>query len=721
MKLAPIWETMSARLTTVKEKIRVWGSPLLARLAKFRQPEYARIWLLLEIVLFIGGGILIALIARGLVLPASPDRTPTALTSIPTATVSVTETITATLSPGEIPAVNGASLTPTRSTLAPAKTPTRTPSYTPTIDPKVVCAEPNDNIAKAYGPLGCPASISCLIWPKEDRADYYFFLIDMPSEVIIRLKDIPPNANFDIALYGEDEQQVGLSGNLGATDEKIVHQAEPGKYYVAVLATSGASATQPYLLEIRCTPQATPVAPEQGPCLEPNDSLATAYGPLACGQALLCRLNPGANDLTDIYYFDVDQRQTVTVELADAPEGNNWQLLLYDAKETEVTPLQSDASRFVFDAQPGRYYIALIAPDAMMPIGEYTLRISCLRAGTPVGTGTLTPARTTGTPTLPPANLCLEPSDNLSQARGPLACGQTVNCTLDPAAADVIDIFYVELPSPTQITIELTGMAANVDWDLSLYDGNGNSVDFVGSIGNEDEVINRALPAGKYYVVVEAIEDGLPAGSYILRVQCSGGAPTTGTPPRTVTPTKTTTLRTPTPTRTPSFTRTITPTRTPSDTRTPTETFTATYTPTNTPTPTETTTVTQTPTVTPTPTITGTPTITPTGTAPATVTATLTATANSLTPSVTWTFTPTPRTPTKTRTPTSTATLLATSTPTGTLAISSPILGDWEKLLAEPERDESLGRVRSGGMAEAVPGTALPIWSGERRWLRRSE
>lgn len=668
----------------------------------YRRKEQNYIWLMAEILIVLGGGIAIALIASSVFGTNQPAPTPvqavspvlTAITE--TATPPPMETLTATIAPtstaGESPR---ASLTTpmqeaTAETTAPTQTgsaPTATPP--PTIDPQALCQEPNDGFDRAFGPLYCSGQpYRCLIWPTNDLSDFYFFELDTPGTVTVTLRDLPPGTNLDLFLFDRNRALLSASQNGGQATEEISYQAGADRYYIVVRTASGAHETLPYTLEITCADIAEPtpdVAIQQG-CVEPNNSFAMAQGPIPCGETLACSLEPTEGDFVDIYYVDLPEATQLDLLLTDIPEGRAWRLHLYGASQEQLAASDNEGTLDEVirqDVEAGRYYIAVLAPSTSAPSGGYTLRINCPQPGAPTPT-TQSMVSATWTPTQAPtpAQPCDEPNDTFNIAYGPLNCGQSISCQMDPPAGDLFDIFYVDVQQPGIIRFLLNDMPKNVDWDLSLYDANGNDLDFSGGVLNEEELIELRANPGRYYIAVEVIEQGLPAGGYTLTMYCEG-LPTatsthTYTPTDTATPTRTASwTRTPSKTRTPSRTRTKTPTKTGTRTRTPsrTKTPTKTKTPSRTKSPTRTKTPTWTATWTPTDTATATYTATDTTTVTETPTITATST-DTATPTVTDTSTWTPTitltsTPTETHTPTHT--FEATSTPTGTIAISGVI------------------------------------------------
>lgn len=644
-----------------------------------RQEDRYR-WLLLELFIVLLGGIGIALIASNMFDGGSRNATP-----IPSPSAQVVEEQTLTAQPGEgspsaptdTPTVPPAdTATPAAPTSTPSETPLPTATWTSTPDLATLCREPNDAFNEAVGPLACPITLQCLAWPEGDT-DFYYIEFATPTPLHILLRELA--TNLDLYLFDGNLQIITVSDGEALADEQIDTNVGPGRYYIAVQTVGDGVEDRPYTLEVSCgadgVPPASATTPPAAPtdaCAEPNSSFDTAIGPIACDLLYRCDLSPVGGDLADVYYVDLAETTELEISLTEIPENSNWSLHLYDPDEIEVgfSDNGGNSDEFLsYVAPPGRLYIAVLVSNTAAPAGTYALQVSCAGGNQPPPppqSPTARPSPSATRPRLPtPAGPCQEVNDYVEVAYGPLACGESYSCLMDPPEGDLVDMFYIDLPYEMELIVELTGMPPDVDWDLSLYDQNQAMLAFSGGVINEDERIAMFVNPGRYYIAVEVIEEGLPAGGYTLRVLCADlPTPTatwTSTPTITNTPTWTaTTTRTLTKTRTATRTRTLTATRTGTWTKTPTWTRTPTWTGT----PTRTSTWINTPTVTRTATLTGTPTPTPTITLTPTITATPT-----ITPTPTWTPTPThtPTTgPTGTPTPTGTATATFTHTATGT-------------------------------------------------------
>jgi hypothetical protein len=125
------------------------------------------------------------------------------------------------------------------------------------------------------------------------------------------------------------------------------------------------------------TPTATPLP---GPCerYEPNDTLRTAYGPLANGgaiEAALCSSDPD-----DYYYVDLSVAATLDLFLSNLPAGTNYDLYLYRwiggvhldrSVEPGTTP-----EHIHFPVEAGRYGIRVYPSTADRSPQPYRLVVS---------------------------------------------------------------------------------------------------------------------------------------------------------------------------------------------------------------------------------------------------------------------------------------------------------------------------------------------------------
>jgi hypothetical protein len=96
------------------------------------------------------------------------------------------------------------------------------------------------------------------------------------------------------------------------------------------------------------------------PCrrYEPNDTLSTAWGPLANGQAIEAALCSGDPD--DYYFVDLAAATTLVLDLTNLPSGTDYDLVLYNAVGGELASSRNvgtAAERITRAVSAGRYFV----------------------------------------------------------------------------------------------------------------------------------------------------------------------------------------------------------------------------------------------------------------------------------------------------------------------------------------------------------------------------
>lgn len=108
--------------------------------------------------------------------------------------------------------------------------------------------EPNDSFDIATGPLVLAQPVRSYIWDEGD-VDIFFFQVDLRSEIVIMLTEIPTVAHYGIMLY-DGAGDLVTSATRALSYAMIQASLAPGTYYVAVQSFSGFSPDEPYTLEI---------------------------------------------------------------------------------------------------------------------------------------------------------------------------------------------------------------------------------------------------------------------------------------------------------------------------------------------------------------------------------------------------------------------------------------------------------------------------------------
>ncbi len=117
--------------------------------------------------------------------------------------------------------------------------------------------ERNDAFMIAHGPLNSGATYEAFIWTE---ADYDYYYTDIGSGGIFEaiLTEAVPDATYDLCLYRSDAQRVICDNTYGDDPARIVRSdLTPGRYYLLVTSSYGASQTTRYRLQVFGPPPPT--------------------------------------------------------------------------------------------------------------------------------------------------------------------------------------------------------------------------------------------------------------------------------------------------------------------------------------------------------------------------------------------------------------------------------------------------------------------------------
>jgi hypothetical protein len=110
---------------------------------------------------------------------------------------------------------------------------------------------------------------------------------------------------------------------------------------------------------------------------EPNDSLSTAWGPLANGQAIEAALCSGDPD--DYFYVDLASGTTLVLDLTNLPSGTDYDLVLYNAAGSQLAASRNygnAAERITRGVATGRYQMRVYPNGAARSSQTYRLTAS---------------------------------------------------------------------------------------------------------------------------------------------------------------------------------------------------------------------------------------------------------------------------------------------------------------------------------------------------------
>jgi hypothetical protein len=123
----------------------------------------------------------------------------------------------------------------------------------------------------------------------------------------------------------------------------------------------------------------------------------------------------------------------------------------------------------------------------------------------------------TPTPSYDDAN---EPNDSMLQASGPLVPGQEYHGFI--SEKDDLDFFYLEIETPQTVSLSLTGMPPEADYDLYLVTGEEDVLADSANSGPQEERIEYTTSSvGVFYVLVLPFDNFSDTESYTLLLELS--------------------------------------------------------------------------------------------------------------------------------------------------------------------------------------------------------
>ncbi|MCX7855521.1 MAG: PPC domain-containing protein, partial [Anaerolineae bacterium] len=115
-----------------------------------------------------------------------------------------------------------------------------------------------------------------------------------------------------------------------------------------------------------------------------------------------------------------------------------------------------------------------------------------------------------------------EPNDSPAQAYGPLSSGQVITAYIWDAT-DRDDYYWIQPSQSTPVTVTLTNIPANCDFDLYVYyydQGRYQQVAYSNKSGNADEGVTfNATANTKYYIRVYPYQGSSNTQGYRLFVR----------------------------------------------------------------------------------------------------------------------------------------------------------------------------------------------------------
>ncbi|MEB3340839.1 MAG: pre-peptidase C-terminal domain-containing protein, partial [Okeania sp.] len=299
---------------------------------------------------------------------------------------------------------------------------------------------------------------------KDDLNDFYKFQVEGDSTIQIDLTGLIGNA--DLYLYDtESSGSIARSETLQKVDESIVKNLTPGTYFLEVQSVNDAKTT--YDLQVVGTP-----LPNNGAGGNPDRALdlGTLTTPKTVNDWV------GNIDDKDYYKFNVSENSTVEIELTGMSDDANLELF-NNKKKSLASSSQTDNKDdgIITNLSPGDYFLE---------VDNYYGSV-----GTPYNLQLTTTSRTT------------DIAGNNFDAAFDLGALGTVNQTEWVGTFDDSDYYKFTIAGDSAVKLGLTGMNGNAN--ITLYDNEKERITSSSNSGNADELIDRNLEPGDYFLKVD--------------------------------------------------------------------------------------------------------------------------------------------------------------------------------------------------------------------------
>ena len=314
----------------------------------------------------------------------------------------------------------------------------------------------------------------------QDFADYYQFTIAENSTVSLKLNGLSQNAS--LALYNSDDSRlIEQSNNSGNIDELIGRNLKAGRYYLRINSSQGTT----YQLEASAVSLGAFPPDGAGDSFDQAGDIGILSDEGVTLSDYVGDFNGLAQDFSDYYRFELTENSAASFKLSGLSQ--NASLLLYN----------SDGSRAITQSNNTGTIDELI--DRNLKAGIYYLAINSSQ-----GTTYQLEASATSLGAFPIDNA----GDDYDRARdlGTLTSeGVTLSDFVgdfNGLAQDFSDYYRFELAENSTINLKLSGLSENAQ--LYLQNSTGQAIESSTNVGTADELIDRNLKAGIYYLYVNS-------------------------------------------------------------------------------------------------------------------------------------------------------------------------------------------------------------------------
>ncbi len=353
--------------------------------------------------------------------------------------------------------------------------------------------EPNDSISSAYRVYDDDTTYGTIGYSGD--VDYFRVQFTSSGSANFWLGDIPSGVDYDLYLYDSYGNQL-QSSTTTANHEQIYEYPVTANewYYLRVVGYNNSyDASNYYRIRAKNYPSV-----QYGDSFEPNDSYADATS--ISNNALLTTANIDNDADVDYFRFTVSSSSSVSISLSNIPSNCDYDLFLYDSGYSQCASSRSGGNTsevIEYTVSAGTYYIVVESYSGSSS-SNYRLNLST---------------------SISYNSDSYEPNNTMSAATY-LSSSTSLYATIHNSTD--VDYYRLVITTPRSVSISLSNIPANCDYDLELWDSSHVIARSLNG-GTSVETINTTLSVGTYYIRVFP-HSGYSGATYRLTV--SLGSPT---------------------------------------------------------------------------------------------------------------------------------------------------------------------------------------------------
>ena len=324
--------------------------------------------------------------------------------------------------------------------------------------------------------------------------DYYKVQFESSGNANFWLGDIPSGVDYDFYLY-DVNGNVLASSTTTADQEQIYNYPVSANnwYYMQVVGYGGSyDSANYYRVRAKNYPTAS-----VGDLFEPNDDFTSAY--VVSNNVLIHSANIHSSTDVDYFKFTITSSSTINITLSNIPSNCDYDLYLYNSAYTMCanSTLGGNSNESIsFYGVPGVYYM-LVSPYSGSSTNNYSILVSTTSSFQP---DSYESNNTISTSTL---------------INAPASLNATIHNTSD------VDFYRFSISDSRNVTLRLTNITANCDYDLQLLTPSGAVIASSTNGGSSIETIGTTLTSGVYIIKVYS-HTGTSSVPYRLILEVSG-------------------------------------------------------------------------------------------------------------------------------------------------------------------------------------------------------